>query len=93
MPRFASDLSFNPLEPSKFASASFNKNSNSVVNNSPSSMTSCKAKEKHENESEKEQLPQPDIVPQFDWNVAGLINPLDGKIIYFFSKFFNLNVF
>lgn len=88
MPRFASDLSFNPLEPAKFSSSStssFKSNSSSANN---STVTSHKVKE-NELENLKDTPPhpqqpqqQPDIVPEFDWNVAGLINPLDGKIIF-----------
>ncbi|CAH1727976.1 unnamed protein product [Chironomus riparius] len=73
MPRFASDLSFNPLEPAKFASSSTSYRTNSTVNSSIIS----KAKDKDIEKVSKEA--QPDIVPEFDWSVAGLTNPLDGK--------------
>ena len=75
MPRFASDLSFNPLEPAKFSSS----RTNSTVNNS--SIITSKAKDKDIEKVSSDIAPQvPDIVPEFDWSVAGLTNPLDGKI-------------
>lgn len=80
MPRFASDLSFNPLEPAKFSSSSTSSyRNNSTVNSS--SIIKSKAKDNKDIEKVSTDAPQaPDIVPEFDWSVAGLTNPLDGKM-------------
>ncbi|XP_070502971.1 uncharacterized protein Afti isoform X2 [Chironomus tepperi] len=76
MPRFASDLSFNPLEPAKFSSSSTSYRTNSTVN---SSIITSKAKDKDIEKVSTDAPQAPDIVPEFDWSVAGLTNPLDGK--------------
>ncbi|KAG5670430.1 hypothetical protein PVAND_000695 [Polypedilum vanderplanki] len=67
VPRFASDLSFNPLQPQK---------SSSIVT------VSDKQNVKDvETSKQLQQQSQPDIIPEveFDWNGAGLKNPLDAK--------------
>lgn len=70
MPRFASNLSFNPLEPLKpMSNASSNSLNKSDLN---------------DGKILAPQASRPDIIAavpevQFDWNSSGLVNPLDGE--------------
>lgn len=76
MPRFAANLSFNPLEPLKSASTDSTSNNNMMHANfnesmSKGGMISAKA-------------PFADVpAVQFDWNSSGLVNPLDGMRNFF----------
>jgi hypothetical protein len=64
MPRFAANMSFNPIEPMKPQTSSLTEQTK------PSLLQPVKAKS--------------DTVPEasFDWNSAGLVNPLDGEFAY-----------
>jgi hypothetical protein len=73
MPRFAANMSFNPIEPLKPTTSQ-----NPTVNLSdtkPSILQPAKT--------------STEIVPdvEFDWNSSGLQNPLDGKLFRFLIKF------
>lgn len=82
MPRFAANLSFNPLEPLK-PSAALPKEANSnekygggVTNAKHTASTSYGAEPLQPNVAGSS-------VPaaQFDWNSSGLVNPLEGKMV------------
>lgn len=73
MPRFAANLGFNPLQPLKPTTTSEQQpNSNTIVNHRNISTTL-------KPESVTNEVP----AAQFDWNSAGLVNPLDGTNIKF----------
>lgn len=79
MPRYASNLSFNPLEPLK-------PSTTSSINTTSSSSSSSSSISKSELSDAK--IPtkiQPDVIPEveFDWNSSGLVNPLDGKFFLY----------
>lgn len=78
LPRFAANLGYNALEPLKPVAVDHS----SVNNNNSSSIAPSKSKE-FVNASSTEpaiRTDRPPEVPavQFDWNSAGLVNPLDG---------------
>lgn len=68
VPRFASDLSFNPLQPQKSSIAA-------------TTTTSIEKTTVKNAEMNKQSQPQPDVIPEveFDWSGSGLKNPLDAK--------------
>lgn len=74
IPRFASDLSFNPLEPQKPSSSTLKSKSKEPEILKPQTVQPPQL---------QQQQPQPDIVPavEFDWSGAGLTNPLDGEYL------------
>lgn len=75
MPRYASNLSFNPLEPLKPITTA-------------SSISTSISKSELSDVKISAPLPlktqQPDVIPEveFDWNSSGLVNPLDGKLLF-----------
>lgn len=75
MPRFAANLSFNPLEPLKPSTAN-----SVVVVTAPTSRSSDTNTSSTSNI--RTTIPPSGEVPavQFDWNSSGLVNPLDGMI-------------
>lgn len=79
MPRYASNLSFNPLEPLK-------PSTTSSINATSSSSSSSSISKSELNDAKI--IPakiQPDVIPEveFDWNSSGLVNPLDGKFFLY----------
>ncbi|XP_055923042.1 uncharacterized protein LOC129953703 [Eupeodes corollae] len=71
MPRFAANLSFNPLEPMKPEKSSKNSTTTDYRNRSDSQIsTSASAS----TTAGKTDVP----AVEFDWNSSGLVNPLDG---------------
>lgn len=81
MPRFASNLSFNPLEPLKPIS---NTPSSSI--NSKSDLNDVKILAPQQPSKSTMSTLQPDVIPdvEFDWNSSGLVNPLDGELFIYF---------
>lgn len=67
MPRFAANLSFNPIEPMK-PTSSQSSTIKSPAETKPSILQPKKAP--------TETVPE----AEFDWNSSGLINPLDGEL-------------
>uniref|UniRef100_A0A182PEG8 Clathrin_bdg domain-containing protein n=1 Tax=Anopheles epiroticus TaxID=199890 RepID=A0A182PEG8_9DIPT len=82
MPRFAANLSFNPLEPLKPIAASAGKETNSEKNaisqpankTTPSMAMSIGLDPLQVNAAGHTSVP----AAQFDWNSSGLVNPLEG---------------
>lgn len=79
MPRYASNLSFNPLEPLKPSTTS------SINTTSSSSSSSSSISKSELNDAKIPAKIQPDVIPEveFDWNSSGLVNPLDGKFFLY----------
>lgn len=79
MPRYASNLSFNPLEPLK-------PSTTSSINATSSSSSSSSISKSELNDAKIPAKIQPDVIPEveFDWNSSGLVNPLDGKFFLYF---------
>lgn len=71
MPRFATNLGYNSLEPLKPTAVDSSQIQSTVANNKNGGTSS--------NEPALGEVP----AAQFDWNSSGLVNPLDGKIICF----------
>lgn len=71
MPRFAANLSMNPIEPLKPTSSQ-----SSTIKSS----TEVQSSMLH---TTKEVVPE----AEFDWNSSGLVNPLDGELQFFVSLF------
>lgn len=67
MPRFAANLSFNPLEPLK----------PQQVSHSSTSAESSHSNSLNERTANITKTDVPAV--EFDWNSSGLVNPLDGK--------------
>lgn len=95
LPRFAANLGYNALEPLKpvaVDNSSINNNNNLAPSKSKESVNTSSA----EPTIKMERSPE---VPaaQFDWNSAGLVNPLDGmNLIKLFESnalFHTLNIF
>ncbi|XP_017470675.1 PREDICTED: uncharacterized protein LOC108362271 isoform X2 [Rhagoletis zephyria] len=82
MPRFAANLSFNPLKPLK----------PQTVN--PSTTTAGIDSEHYSNGSDVSNYSMKTDVPdvEFDWQSAGLVNPLDDKVMVMATKLDNLTV-
>lgn len=90
MPRYAANLSFDPIQPQPLllqptpvggASTSASKSSDDSINSVttttslPSSSQSFTQNSKEESNNSQTQVP----AAQFDWSSAGLVNPLDGE--------------
>lgn len=77
MPRYASNLSFNPLEPLKPVSTTSSINTSI----SKSELSDVKISAPLQPKTQ-----QPDVIPEveFDWNSSGLVNPLDGEFLSLF---------
>lgn len=74
MPRFAANLGFGPLEPLK--PTKFTADTSSSRNSKATSSGS----------SEKPSTSTNDVpAVKFDWNSSGLVNPLDGMLLIFYS--------
>jgi hypothetical protein len=80
MPRFAANLSFNPLEPLKPSTAALTPSSSSTnkIDFSENKITAPQS-------LKTIGTIQQDVIPEveFDWNSSGLVNPLDGELIKF----------
>ena len=79
MPRYASNLSFNPLEPLKpSTTSSINTTTSSSISKSDDAKISVLPSKLQQ---------QPDVIPEveFDWNSSGLVNPLDGEFYLYFK--------
>uniref|UniRef100_A0A182QWS8 Aftiphilin clathrin-binding box domain-containing protein n=1 Tax=Anopheles farauti TaxID=69004 RepID=A0A182QWS8_9DIPT len=83
MPRFAANLSFNPLEPLKPTTASMSKDADPVANEKIAN-TSIASKASSTIAAGLDPLQAANVgasVPavQFDWNSSGLVNPLEAR--------------
>lgn len=67
MPRFAANLSFNPIEPLKPSSSQSSSSKSSTGTKPPVLQPSTVP---------TETVPE----AEFDWNSSGLVNPLDGEL-------------
>lgn len=80
MPRFAANLGFSPLEPLKPQTKSFNFQAGPTIPTSTPNLSGP---------SFGSDVP----AAQFDWNSAGLVNPLDGKSNSCPGVFFSYYIF
>lgn len=76
MPRFASNLSFNPLEPLKPVSSSAAPPTISSIKSESSDVKISGLPPQQSRSDVTATVPE----VQFDWNSSGLVNPLDGEL-------------
>jgi hypothetical protein len=76
MPRFAANLSFNPLEPLKPSTAALAPTSSSASNKVDISAPQTLKPTSTATNGQQEVIPE----VEFDWNSSGLVNPLDGEL-------------
>lgn len=84
MPRFAANLSFNPLKPMKPQSANNTTPATYTDVDTMSYGGSGSSNNANAIDSDMSSYAKPTDVPdvEFDWQGAGFVNPLDGKHVY-----------